>query len=212
MQTHNRTTCVVQHAAVQMSGPHFTCGSGWPSTSLLSLHLLPSICPIPCFSPLCQDFSSVSRHGVRVLHESAFSSFPFSPSLKHLPPSLSDNDDLWLVASGHLSNGKPEYPLSENRATQETVKSKLKLLHFNVRSRWQCTSAYKRDLFQRMEAFSFWYNVCPTAEIKCFPSCYEMLLACVTFICHVSEALRVAWAVHADTWTAFLFILFGSDH
>lgn len=37
---------------------HFTCGCGWPST-----FLSPSPSG-PCFSPLCQDVSSVCRHGV----------------------------------------------------------------------------------------------------------------------------------------------------
>lgn len=55
--------------AVQMSVPHFTCGCGWPSTSLP-----PSTHPsIPCFSPLCQDVSRVSQCGVRPSHEPVFS-------------------------------------------------------------------------------------------------------------------------------------------
>lgn len=176
IQTHNKTTCVVQHAAVQMSGPHFTCGSGWPSTSLLSLHLLPSPCPIPCFSPLCQDFSCVSQHGVRASHKLVFSSSSFSPPPKHLSLSLSHTDDLFLVASGHSSYGKPEYPLSE--------KGELNLIKIEPRALFCTVTVTKQHLFLKKEAF-------PTAETKRFPSSWLVLLS--TYLYVMSLKQRMFW-------------------
>lgn len=69
----------------------------------LSLSFPLSINPsIPCFSPLCQDVGSVSRHGVRPSHKPVF---PPPAPLTHSISSTSTNsllidyDNLWPVAS-----------------------------------------------------------------------------------------------------------------
>lgn len=88
--------------AVQMSAPHFTCGCGWPSTfsSPLSIHPLflttLSGCR-RCFSARRQDLHTGLSFLLLLL--------PL-PSPKHLAPSLSDEDYLWLVVSIHQFNSE----------------------------------------------------------------------------------------------------------
>lgn len=189
IQTHNQTTRVAQRGAIQMSEPHFTCGSVWPSTSLLSLLFTYFPLAVPCL---------VSHHPIStsaVLHDTVSDThkslrFPLVPDLL-LPNIFPLHLSIYPMANQNIHFLKIEAHRSQIKSSRTLVDKAPPLT--------------KEDQCLRTEAYSVWYNSCHTA---CFPNCYFHL-----FIHPKSKAVHVVWAVHADMWTAFLFILFreGSD-
>ncbi len=150
-----------------MSVPRFTCGCGWPSTSL---SLPPSIHPSP---------SIVSHHSVKMsavflgmasdLHTNLcfLLLLLLLSSHKHLPPHRLIMTICGSLPPFHLSNAEPRHPISHT-GTQEQMES----LCFPVRLQRHSSSAYKRDLFLKIEMFSFWNITCHISGVNCFPNSY----------------------------------------
>lgn len=147
-----------------MSVPHFTCGCGWPSTPLFSiaLHLPPSVQSIPRFSPLCQDVSSVSQHGVTASHKPAFPPPPLPPPVSR---TSSPFTNLVTTVCGLLL---PCIYLMQNQHVHFlTILAHRSNWHesrahcsFPLRSQWQSTSAYRGDVPRRQDMLLFWRTDC----------------------------------------------------